>query len=210
MDSIQQPSAIAMPFAENGVKNNLPTNPTGTNLASLTEGFPQITSEAIDEGGIPPARADMNALGNIATWFYYFMQCGGSYTFRQDVSDAIGGYPLNALLWYNPANDVPNIVRSTIANNTNNFVSDPTLIGDSGSGKPWEIVTVSGENFVTKATAQTITGAKTFSGDVNVPTIALSSNDNKAVNSAFIAGKFQVVNALPENPDVNTFYFIKA
>lgn len=210
MDSIQQPSAISMPFAENGLKNDLPTQPTGTNLASLSEGFPQITSEAIDEGGIPPARADMNALGNIATLFYYFMQCGGAYTFRQDVSDAIGGYPKNALLWYNPANDIPNLVRSTIANNTNNFVNNPTLIGDRDSGKPWEIVTVSGANFVTLTTAQTISGNKTFSGSVNVPTLAVSSNNTQAVNSAFIANKFQVVTALPANPDSDTFYFVKA
>lgn len=164
MDNLQQPSVLAMPFANNGDKNVIPAAPTGTNKASLSEGFPRVTSESIAEGGIPPERADFNALGNIATMFYYFMQCGGAYTYRADVSSAIGGYPKDALLWYIPATGIPNLLTSTINNNTRNFNTDPSVIGEAGSGKPWEIVTVSPTNFMDLISNQTAAGNKTFTG----------------------------------------------
>lgn len=168
MDNLQQPSVLAMPFANNGDKNVIPSAPTGTNKASLSEGFPQITSESIAEGGIPPERADFNALGNIATMFYYFMQCGGAYTFRADVSLSIGGYPKGALLWYIPATGIPNLLTSTINNNTRNFNTDPSVIGEAGSGKPWEIVTVSPTNFMDLISNQTARGTKTFADPLYV------------------------------------------
>lgn len=167
MDNLQQPSVLAMPFANNGDKNVIPSAPTGTNKASLSEGFPQVTSESIAEGGIPPERADFNALGNIATMFYYFMQCGGAYTFRADVSSAIGGYPKGALLWYIPATGIPNLVSSTINNNTNNFNTDQSVIGEAGSGKPWEIVTISPYNYQLKATAVSHTALTAVGSGIN-------------------------------------------
>ena len=48
----------------------------------------------------------------------------------------------------------------------------------------------------------------TFTGTVTVPTPATSDNSTKAVNSAFISNKFQVVASLPANPDADTFYFV--
>lgn len=186
MESIQQPSVLAMPFANNGTKNTIPSSPTGTNKASLSEGFPQITSTAIASGGIPPERADMNALGNIATAFYYFMQCGGAYTFRADVSSTIGGYPKGALLWYIPATGIPNLLASTINNNTNNFNTDQSVIGEAGSGKPWEIVTVSGTNFMDLFTNQTANGVKTFSSSPLVPTVSVSDDSTKSASTGYV------------------------
>lgn len=186
MDSIQQPSVLAMPFANNGTKNNIPASPTGTNKASLSEGFPQITSTAIASGGVPPSRADFNALGNISTLFYYFMQCGGGYTFRADVSSTIGGYPKGALLWYIPATGSPIIVVSAINNNTNNFNTDQSVIGEAGSGKPWEIVTVSPQNFMDLTTNQTAGGTKTFSSSPVIPTPSTSDNSTKSASTAYV------------------------
>lgn len=186
MDSLQQPSVLAMPFANNGDKNVIPSSPTGTNLASLSEGFPEVTSTSIASGGIPPSRADFNALGNISTLFYYFMQCGGAYTFRADVSTTIGGYPKGALLWYIPATGIPNLLTSTINNNTNNFNTDQSVIGIAGSGKPWEIVTVSASNFMDLVSNQTAAGTKTFSSSPIIPTPTTSDNSTKSASTAYV------------------------
>lgn len=145
MQTIEQPAVLNMPFANNGDKSTLPTSPSGTNKASLSEGFPQITSEPITDGGIPPSREDFNALGYTATIYGYMAQCGGVFVYSDDVASAIGGYPLNALLWYFPNNDSPLLLRSTISNNTNNYIDDTSYIGAPGTGKPWEIANSSGD-----------------------------------------------------------------
>lgn len=187
MESIEQPAVLAMPFANNGTKNTIPSAATGTGAASLTEGFPPLTSTSITDNGIPPSRADMNGLGYVSTAYAYLMQCGGVYTYRNDVASSIGGYPLNALLWYIPTNGIPNLLRSTVVNNTNNFNEDSSVIGEEGSGKPWEIVTVTPTNFVTTNTAQTISGAKTFSSSPLVPTATTGDSSTKAASTAFVA-----------------------
>ena len=63
-------------------------------------------------------------------------------------------------------------------------------------------------DYVALAGSQTITGDKTFTGAVSVPTPTVSDNTQKPASTAFIANKFQVVNALPQSPDADTFYFI--
>lgn len=161
-----QPDALSMPFANNGDKSTIPSSATGTNKASLTEGFPQITSESIADGGIPPSREDFNALGNISTSHNYFMQNGGGYTFVPAVSTAIGGYPKGALLWYYPSSGNPQLLVSTKNNNTDNFNTNQSYIGTEGSGNSWEIVTVSGANYVDLTSNQTIGGVKTHTDNV--------------------------------------------
>jgi len=128
--SLTTPQVLPIPFAEQGDKNTLPNEPTGTNLACVTEGFPAVTMIAREDGGLPPAGQDFNGLGNLLSQFYYFTQNGGSYTFNQSVSDAIGGYPLGARLWYIGA-DGAQVLRSTKANNTDNFNNDASFIGTS-------------------------------------------------------------------------------
>ena len=205
MESIEQPAVLAMPFANNGTKNNIPSAATGTGAASLTEGFPILTSTSITDNGVPPSRADMNGLGYVSTAYAYLMQCGGVYTYRSDVATAIGGYPLNALLWYIPANGVPNLLRSTVVNNTNDFNEDSSVIGEEGSGKPWEIVTVTPTNFVTKNTPQTITAEKTFSVSPQVPTAAAGDSSTNAANTRFVRNaKNDVLNKIPANTGSST------
>lgn len=142
MDNLTQPTLLLKPFAESGDKNMLPvTNTDASNpqLADLTNGFPQVTSEDPDDGGLPPERKDFNGLGYLTTTYDYFYQAGGTFTFNPTISSAIGGYPLGARLWYTDSNGVSCILRSTIDNNTNNFLSDQSVIGTLGSGKPWVI-----------------------------------------------------------------------
>lgn len=133
MEDLTTPQVLSGAFAYNGEKNIIPDVPTGSHLASVQEGFPPITMMPKKNGGRPPEGKDFNGIFNLMSQFYFFTQNGGTYTFNQSVSDAIGGYPENALLWYYP--DENNVtakwLRSTKANNTDNFITNPEVIGTS-------------------------------------------------------------------------------
>ena len=132
MQNLTQPTLLLKPFAQSGDKNTLPnvnTDLTNPQKADLTNGFPQITSEAPDDGGLPPERADFNALGYLTTLYDYFYQCGGTFTFNSTICTAIGGYPAGARLWYTDNNGVTCILRSTKDNNTSDFTQDSSVIG---------------------------------------------------------------------------------
>ena len=133
MENLEKPQVISGAFAYNGQKNDIPDAPTGTAHASIQEGFPPITMIPQEDGGEAPYGQDFNGLGNLLSQFYFFVQNGGTYTFDPAVAEVIGGYPENALLWYYP--DENNLtakwLRSTKANNTDNFVTNPEVIGTS-------------------------------------------------------------------------------
>lgn len=127
--SLNTPDVLTQPIATNGTKNSIPnTNDQSLGLMSQSTGFPPICSERIADGGKAPRRADFNGAFNLVTQQHFFFQNGGTETFRQDVSDAIGGYPLNARLWYTDSNNKSVIVRSLIQNNTYNFNTTPSYI----------------------------------------------------------------------------------
>lgn len=137
MKSLTLPQVLDNYIAEYGIKNPIPSASTGTYLASVAEGFPEITQKPISEGGIPPAGGDLNGMLNLLSQFYFFNQNGGRYTFDESVSAAIGGYPKGAVLWYSGTDGTTQVV-SNIEDNTQNFVTDPSLIG--GNTKPWSFV----------------------------------------------------------------------
>ena len=143
-NALTLPQVLAQTFAADGDKNTIPNDATGTQNASLEEGFPQVTEKTIATGGIPPVRKDFNGAINLMSQFYFFTQNGGTYTFNQSVSDAIGGYPLNAVLWYFGVDGTKTQVVSNIANNGYNFVNNPDYIGDSS--KPWSKVSTEKSN----------------------------------------------------------------
>lgn len=126
---LNTPPVLLKPFADSGDKNIIPETATGTQQASLDEGFPPVTSLPLTQGGIPPERKDFNGLGNLLSKQYFYLQNGGRFTFNQDVSDAIGGYPQNATLWFkDEALGISYPVTSLINNNTYNFVTTPSYI----------------------------------------------------------------------------------
>ena len=133
MESITTPQVINMPFCAEGDKNTIPSAATGTQRASLEEGFPEITSKPTTEGGIPPEREDFNGAMNLNSQFYFAFQNGWWPTFDADVSAAIGGYPLGAVLWWFPTTGnyanmaVP--LKSLVANNTYNFNTNSSYVG---------------------------------------------------------------------------------
>lgn len=127
--TLNTPDVLTQPIANNGTKNQIPnTNDQSLGLMSQSTGFPAICSERIADGGKAPRRADFNGAFNLVSQHHFFLQNGGTETFRQSVSDAIGGYPLNSRLWFTNANGESVIVRSLIANNTYNFNNDPSYI----------------------------------------------------------------------------------
>lgn len=124
--SFQTLPKIQQPFANGGQKADIPNAATGTNRASMTEGWNSITSTPIADGGVPPNRLDFNGLGYLATVLLYFMQQGGFFQYDSTISGYLGGYPKGAVLWV-VNNGIPQYaVRSTINNNTNNPASNMT------------------------------------------------------------------------------------
>ena len=126
----QTPQVLQQPFAAQGDKNTIPNAATGTNKASLQEGFPPITGLPINQGGIPPERQDFNGAMNLNSQFYFAFQNGWWPTFTQEVSDAIGGYPQGAVLWlFDTENNVYAPLLSLVGNNTYNFNTNQDYIG---------------------------------------------------------------------------------
>lgn len=118
--SFQSLPKIQQPFANGGQKADIPNSATGTNRASMQEGWNSITSTPIASGGTPPNRLDFNGLGYMATALLYFMQQGGFMQYDSTISGYLGGYPKGAILWV-VDNGIPlYAVRSTANNNTNN------------------------------------------------------------------------------------------
>lgn len=136
MQTLTKPQVLPAPIADTGLKNVIPDNPTGTYLASVKGGFPAITMTAKADGGVPPDGKDLNGFYNILSQFYFYTQNGGVFTFDQSVSNAIGGYPQGAVLYWKHDNVIER-VESQIENNTYNFVTTPSYI----DGAKWKIVT---------------------------------------------------------------------
>ena len=140
------PVVIPQPIAAQATSENInviPNGATGTNGASFQEGFPAITRMPVIENplptqvsGLPPKQQDFNGLFNVVSQHNFFAQNGGTYSFNQAVSDAIGGYAKNQILWYFPTNGLPVPVLSMIDNNTYNFAENPSYI----DGEKWSYI----------------------------------------------------------------------
>ena len=138
MKQLTTPSVITGPFAssEAALKNAIPNTPTGNYRASMAEGFPAVTMTPTALGGTPPDGRDLNGILNLVSQFYFQFQNGFQATFNQSISDAIGGYPQGAVLWYYPAGATKmQPVMSLIEDNTYNFVTNPEYI----DGEHWTV-----------------------------------------------------------------------
>lgn len=133
---------IPQPWANGGLHADIPNNATGTNRASFQEGWSEITSTPVADGGIPPNRLDFNGLGYISTAYAYALQSGKYWTFDENVSNVLGGYPQYSVLWYRSPDNKMRVVMSLIPNNTYNFVNNPNYI----DGAKWMYVTLSTVN----------------------------------------------------------------
>lgn len=57
---------------------------------------------------------------------------------------------------------------------------------------------------------ESIAGVKTFTSSPSVPTPSVGDDSTNPATTAYINNKFSVVNALPDSPDPDIFYFIRA
>lgn len=104
------------------------------NKLTISAGLKQEYSTPIANGGKYLSRTAMNAIANLCLQGLAFHSYGGYETFRSGMS-----YPLGAILsWY--VGDSIYLVRSTKANNSDNFVENSTYIGNS-----WSIISALGK-----------------------------------------------------------------
>lgn len=134
-----KPLAIGSAIAAEADSDNKKIPPqeatSGVDTSCISEGFLEITSEPLDDGGVAPERIDFNGMFYLATDQRVFLQNGGVITYDADVATKIGGYPQGAILGYITSNSY-GFVKSLINNNTNNFVSNPSYI----DGVNWEYI----------------------------------------------------------------------
>ncbi len=71
---------------------------TSGDSINFPQGFPSIYGSPASEGGKYVKRAELNAVGNMATNDLFYHKCGGLNTFDKKFCDAIGGYSYGAIL----------------------------------------------------------------------------------------------------------------
>ncbi|KAB1581172.1 pyocin knob domain-containing protein [Serratia marcescens] len=121
------PAKHALPFAMNGTRNTIPKSSNTAGAASLTKGFPDETMTPIIAGGIPPDGKDMNGVLHELSAMGRWANAGAEYTFDQDFSSAIGGYPAGARLL---SSDGKSVFISAVDDNTAN----PETVSDKWVG----------------------------------------------------------------------------
>lgn len=129
---VKQPILLSTPIAEkadeeliNEIQQQValePHNPT------IQYGFPLLTMIPKIQGGEPPAGQDINGLFKVVSSHNFYQSTGGNYTFNQELSDAIGGYPKGAELKILSSEGERVTVYSLIDDNTYNFVEHPEYI----------------------------------------------------------------------------------
>ena len=120
------PSKFPLIFGQNAAPQFIRSIPTpsqqGINpgAASLNDGFPPVTFQPTNAGGIPPDGRDFNGILNqLSAWCQWLSGGGaGAIPFDAAFSTSIGGYPKGA--WLAAAGVAGYYWISTADNNTNN------------------------------------------------------------------------------------------
>ena len=116
----KNPVLIPRPFAVNGSKNSIhDTRQAGQDPedATWSDGFPNVTMQPVESGGLPPKGMDFNGIFNALSDTAVHLQKGGFFYFDQSYSAAFSGYQKGAILI---ADDNARLFISTSDNNTNN------------------------------------------------------------------------------------------
>lgn len=120
---ISTPDKIITPWATSGLKADIPESADPINgRAGFNVGFPPINMTPKTAGGIPPFGEDFNGIFFNVTQAIQFLQAGGSFPYDSAWADAVGGYPLGALV---SRTDNQGLWRNTVANN----LADPEAGG---------------------------------------------------------------------------------
>jgi len=137
MQSTNIPSKIPLPFANSAGSSYKNTIPVASQIgitngkASLTDGFPPLTFQAISSGGVPPFGADFNGILYEITAIQQWQEAGGFFPFDSAFAATIGGYPKGAIV---QSSTFAGLWVSTIENNSNN----PDTTGTGWTSFAWE------------------------------------------------------------------------
>ena len=99
MQSTNIPKKFPIPFGDNAGAGYIRTIPQASQVgitpgaASLNDGFPPLTFQAVGAGGIPPSGQDFNGLLFQATSWDQWVSIGGPVFYDATQSAAVGGYP---------------------------------------------------------------------------------------------------------------------
>lgn len=142
----ENPILIPQAFASNGSKNTIQnTRQTGQDPedATWSEGFPNVTMQPMESGGLPPKGMDFNGILHALSASIVHQQKGGFFYFDSNHANAIGGYSTGAILI---ADDHRRLFISTIDKNKTNPNQNPT---------GWKILAGEGVNATTATKLQT-------------------------------------------------------
>ena len=181
-----KPLAIKTPIAVNGDKNIPSQNASGGDTSSINLGFLPITQEQLppDGNGIAPERTDFNGMFYLATDLRVFLQNGGFITYDANVASAIGGYPQDAILGYIDSDHHIGFVQSCINHNSQNFVTNPSLI----NGSIWRYAHINNTDSEFSAVRSSITSVQNYlQGQITTNAndiISVSNRTTTAQNTA--------------------------
>jgi hypothetical protein len=123
MQQSNAPALVVEPWAAGAGASYIHTVPVPSQIgitngaASWTDGFPPLTFQPVNTGGVPPDGRDVNGVLNALSLINQWQQAGGLPTYSSTFSTAIGGYPNGAIL---QSADGTGFWRSTVDNNTAN------------------------------------------------------------------------------------------
>ena len=198
----KNPVLIPQAFAANGSKNNIQnTRQAGQDPedATWSDGFPNVTMQPIESGGLPPKGMDFNGILNALSATIVHMQKGNLFYFDKAYCDAFGGYQKGAILL---ADDGTKVFISVADKNTNNPNQNPQY---------WEVIAGIGLNASTasKLLEERNIGGVSFDGsqDIDLPGVNIRGNQDTTGNAA-TATKLQNavnINGIPFNgsKDIN-------
>lgn len=189
----KNPVLIPQAFAANGSKNNIQnTRQPGQDPedATWSDGFPNVTMQPIESGGLPPKGMDFNGILNALSATIVHMQKGNLFYFDKAYCDAFGGYQKGAILL---ADDGTKVFISVADRNTNNPNQNP---------QSWEVIAGIGLN---AASASKLFEGRNIGGvffdgtqDIDLPGVNKPGNQNTSGN-ANTATKLQTARKITLN-----------
>ena len=175
----KNPVLIPQAFAANGSKNNIQnTRQPGQDPedATWSDGFPNVTMQPIESGGLPPKGMDFNGILNALSATIVHMQKGNLFYFDKAYCDAFGGYQKGAILL---ADDGTKVFISVADKNTNNPNQNPQY---------WEVIAGIGLN---AASASKLFEGRNIGGvffdgtqDINLPGVNTRGNQDTTGNAS--------------------------
>ena len=175
----KNPVLIPQPFAANGSKNNIQnTRQAGQDPedATWSDGFPNVTMQPIESGGLPPKGMDFNGIFNALSATIVHLQKGNLFYFDKAYCDAFGGYQKGSIL---QADDGTKVFVSVADKNTNNPNQNP---------QSWEVIAGIGLNAATasKLLEECNIGGVSFDGsqDIDLPGVNIRGNQDTTGNAA--------------------------